>query len=146
MFLSTFRKGMIFFLLLLSVNSYSDQQANVTVKLPFGAGFVSFVSYANDAVPADYWKILAVGSSTSQVLNVGDVILVDTLQDIDRHRCDYFQVVNAGDVTVKYTGLSWNPNYKLDKDGVLTIARRYYTYDFNSCDNPALIKNEFYKY
>ncbi len=131
-------------LFLLACNINANEQATVTVKLPLGASFISYVSYASQNVPADYSKTMAVGSSHSQILNLGDVILVDTLSTLSEHTCHYFQVVNGGDVTLKYTGASMYPVYNLDSVNVLNLAHQSMTSFFKSCDRPDMIRDELY--
>ncbi|GAA4651974.1 hypothetical protein GCM10023116_42580 [Kistimonas scapharcae] len=132
MLFSMLRKGIVFFLLLLSINSYSDQQSNVTVKLPFGAAFISYVNYASDNASVDDWKTLTVGRSATQALNVGDLVLVATLMEPGLYRCDYFKVLGEDDVTIRYTGVAWDPTYAIDNEEMLKLF--YRTSDVRSCD------------
>ena len=144
MLISNYKKIFSLFLLFLMSNVHAEEQANVTVKLPLGAAFISYVSYASKNVPADYSKTMVVGSSDSKTLNLGDVILVDTLSTLSEHTCHYFQVVNEGDVTIKYTGASMYPVYTLDSINVLNLVHQNMTSFFISCKRPDLIRDELY--
>ncbi|WP_211824885.1 hypothetical protein [Kistimonas asteriae] len=139
-----FKKTLMLFMLLSTFNVYADEQANVTVKLPLGAAFISYVSYASQNVPADYTKTMLVGSSDSQTLKLGDIVLVDTLASLSDHKCDYFQVVNEGNVTVSYTGASFYPVYSFDNASVLNLVHQSGTNFFKSCSRPALLKDSLY--
>ena len=120
-----------------------DGDANVTVTLPFGAAFISYVSYASDKVAASEYKTLAVGKSTTQALNEGDLVLVDTLQTLDAHQCDYFKVIGSGDASISYTGAAWKPKHKIDSDETVQLFFQSHTNLFHSCDAPALIQDRF---
>ncbi len=139
------KKSAVLLLFLLACNINANEQATVTVKLPLGAAFISYVSYASQNVPADYSKTMAVGRSHSQTLDLGDVILVDTLSTLSEHTCHYFQVVNGGEVTLKYTGASMYPVYNLDNVNVLNLVHQSMTSFFKACDRPDLIRDELYK-
>ena len=67
------------FSLVVSLSGLASEKSNVTIKLPAGAAFVSYVSFATDGVDASDYTTLAVGKSLVQGLNVGDFMLVDTL-------------------------------------------------------------------
>lgn len=121
-------KLILYIFMLLSVfNVQADDRANVTVNPPQGFVIASKVSYASQNVPSMYGKILFVlgdNKEDSHILNIGDIILIDTFLDFDEHICDYFQVAGSGSATINYTNLVSDnePAYKLDNENVLNLV------------------------
>ena len=143
--LSTFSKGLLFCLILLSSTVFAYKKSSVTISLPLGAAFISYVSFASVGIEASEFTTLSVGRSLTEALDVGDFILVDTLYGFfaDQHRCDYFMLTEKGDVLIEYTGVAWAPKYVIDNDN-LKLVHRYSTIGWGQCDDPDVIKETYF--